>query len=357
MSRIDSFLELAVKQGGSDLHLVSGQSPRIRIGGTLHRVRFRELSVEDLDRMLAEVMTDGHREVLDDKLAVDFAYQAPGIGRFRANVYRHVRGTAVALRHVPDEAPSLEALGMPSVVRSMISQPRGLTLVTGPTGSGKTTTLAAMLDHINRTRRAHIVTIEDPIEFVHPSRGCVITQREIGMHSPSFTVALRDAIREDPDVILVGEMRDMETISLALTAAETGAQVLGTLHTSGAPKTVDRILNVFPARRQDQIRTMLAESLTLLVSQQLVRVSGEGNRRRAAVEILVNTPAAASVIRAGSSHKLLSVIQAGAKVGMQSLDAVLKDLVHKGSISAQEAFEKAVDRAQFERLVTREEAA
>jgi twitching motility protein PilT len=214
-----------------------------------------------------------------------------------------------------------------------------------------------MLDHINRTRRAHIVTIEDPIEFVHPSRGCVITQREIGMHSPSFTVALRDAIREDPDVILVGEMRDMETISLALTAAETGAQVLGTLHTSGAPKTVDRILNVFPARRQDQIRTMLAESLTLLVSQQLVRVSGEGNRRRAAVEILVNTPAAASVIRAGSSHKLLSVIQAGAKVGMQSLDAVLKDLVHKGSISAQEAFEKAVDRAQFERLVTREEAA
>ena len=346
-TRLHTFLELAVQQGGSDLHLVTGQMPCIRIGGVLHRVRFRELSPEDLEQILLEFMSERQVAELNEKFAVDFAYEAPGLGRFRANVYRHARGLAAALRVIAPTVPTLEDLGLPPVIRHQVLQPKGLILVTGPTGSGKSTTLAAMVDLLNATRRGHIITIEDPIEFVHPVKSCVVTQREIGTHSPTFAEALKNAVREDPDVILVGELRDLESISLALTAAETGIQVLATLHTASAGKTIDRVINVFPARRQDQIRAMLAESLRMVVSQRLVRAL-EGGKRLAAAEILVNTHAAAAMIRGGNSHKLESVIQAGGSLGMQSLDAVLKDLVRRKVIEPEEAERNVSERGSFE---------
>ena len=346
-TRLHTFLELAVKQGGSDLHLVTGQLPCIRIAGVLHRVRFRELSLEDVEQILLEFMNERQIAELNETCAVDFAYEVPELGRFRVNVYRHARGLAAALRVISPNIPTLEDLDLPPVVRHQTLQHKGLILVTGPTGSGKSTTLAAMVDLLNSTRKGHIITIEDPIEFVHPVKLGVVTQREVGSHSPSFAEALRNAVREDPDVILVGELRDLESISLALTAAETGIQVLATLHTASACKTIDRVINVFPARRQDQMRAMLAESLRMIVSQRLVKAS-EGNKRFAAAEILVNTHAAASMIRAGNSHKLESVIQAGGGVGMQGFDAVLRDLVRRKLIDPEEAHANALDRAQFD---------
>ncbi len=356
MSRINTFLELAVKQGGSDLHLVSGQPPRIRINGVLHKVRFRDLSVEDMERILEEFTTPGQRERLGRELSVDLAYEVAGLGRFRVNAYRHLDGLGACLRVIPPQVPRWEDLGLSEGIKLAFTQPKGLTLVTGPTGCGKSTTLAAMVDHINATRRGHVITVEDPIEFVHGFKQCVITQREVGAHARSFSEALRDAVREDPDVILVGELRDVETIGLALTAAETGIQVLASLHTNGAVRTVDRIVNVFPARRQEQIRSMVADSLRMVVSQQLV-VRSDGSRRQVAAEILMNTSAAAAIIRSGQSHKLHSVIQAGRGVGMQSLDGELKELVRAGVITGEEAYEHAVDRSQFERALNRAEAA
>jgi twitching motility protein PilT len=355
-TRIHTFLELAVNQGGSDLHLVTGQPPCIRIGGVLHRVRFRELSLEDLEQILLEFMNERQVAELNEKCAVDFAYEVDGLGRFRVNVYRHARGLAAALRVIAPAVPSLESLKLPPVVAQQVQQPKGLTLVTGPTGSGKSTTLAAMVDLLNGTRRGHIITLEDPIEFVHPVKRCVVTQREIGVHAPSFADALRNAVREDPDVILVGELRDVDSIALALTAAETGIQVLATLHTASATRTIDRVVNVFPARRQDQIRAMLAESLRMIVSQRLVRTAETG-RRIAVAEILVNTHAAASMIRSGNSHKLESVIQAGGGLGMQAFDAVLRDLVRKKVIDIEEAHHNALDRTAFESGLPMREAA
>jgi twitching motility protein PilT len=349
-TRLHTFLELAVHQGGSDLHLVTGQLPCIRIAGVLNRVRFRELSLEDMEQILIEFMTERQIAELNERSAVDFAYDVPGLGRFRANVYRHAHGLAAALRVISSKVPTLDDLGMPPVLSQQVLQPKGLILVTGPTGSGKSTTLAAMIDLLNGSRRGHIITIEDPIEVVHPVKNCVVTQREVGTHAPSFAEALRNAVREDPDVILVGELRDLESISLALTAAETGIQVLGTLHTSSAAKTIDRVINVFPSRRQDQVRAMLAESLRMVVSQRLVRTV-EGNKRFAATEILVNTHAAASMIRAGSSHKLESVIQAGGSLGMQSLESVLRDLVRRKLIDPEEAAAYGVDRAPMEAVL------
>jgi twitching motility protein PilT len=355
-NRVHSFLELMVQQGGSDLHLVSGMPPCIRMNGLLHRVRFRDLSVEDVEQILAEFMTERQTADLDERLSVDFGYEDPELGRFRVNAYRHVRGTAAAFRFVPPSPLALESLGLPPAVRIHTLQPKGLTLVTGPTGSGKSTTLAAMVDLVNQTRRGHIITIEDPIEFVHEHKGCVVTQRDIGIHAPGFSEALRHALREDPDVILLGELRDMETIALALTAAETGIQVFGTLHTSGATRTVDRIVNVFPARRQEQIRSMLADSLRLIVSQQLARKT-DGTGRVLVAEVLVNTHAAATMIRSGNAHKLESVIQSGAQNGMQSLDATLKDLVRRQVILPDEAYAHALDKTPFERLMVSREAA
>jgi len=353
MNRIDSFLELVVNQGGSDLHMLSGDMPRIRIDGNLQHVRFRELSTGDVEDMLGEIMTDRAKQTLAEKSAVDFAYQSEKVGRFRVNMYRHVRGLAAAMRVIPSKTPALADLGLPDVIRTTIEVPKGLTLVTGPTGSGKSTTLAAVIDHINQSRRGHIITIEDPIEFIHDFKKCLVTQREVGTHAPSFAEALRSAIREDPDVILVGEMRDLETISLALTAAETGTQVLATLHTNGAVRSVDRMVNVFPARRQDQVRTMIAETLRMVVSQQLLR-RADGHGRVVAAEVMINNHAIASMIRAGNSHKLTNAIQAGGRAGMQSLDAVLNDYLKQELISGEEAYEHAIDRTGFERYLSQD---
>jgi len=356
MNRIDAFLELAVHQGGSDLHLVSGQPPRIRIAGELETVRFRELSVADVNDFLTEFMTPEQRQSLAERSAIDIAYESESAGRFRVNVYQHLAGLGAAFRVVPNDPPSLEPLGLPAAIPQALSVGKGLILVTGPTGSGKSTTLAAMIDWVNRNRKGHIITIEDPIEFVHSYQQCVVTQREIGAHAPTFAEALRAAVREDPDLILVGEMRDLETISLALTAAETGIMVLGTLHTNGAVRSVDRIVNVFPPRRQPQVRTMLADSLRLVVSQQLVRKL-DHTGRLAAAEVMINTHAVSAMIRAGNTHKIHSAIQAGGRIGMQALDAVLQDLVRREVISGEEAYEVAIDRTIFERFVSGDLAA
>ena len=356
MNRIDAFLELAVKQGGSDVHLVSGQPIRIRLNGELQPVRFRDISATDMNDFLEEFMSPEQRETLEKDQHVDFAYQSHVAGRFRVNAYRHTNGLAAAFRVIPEQPPTLESLSLPQVVQQMLAVGKGLVLVTGPTGSGKSTTLAGMVSHLNSTRRGHIVTVEDPIEFVHSYRQCVVTQREVGTHAPSFADALRSVVREDPDVIMVGEMRDRETISLALTAAETGIMVLGTLHTNGAVRCVDRIVNVFPARKQDQIRTMLADSLRLVVSQQLVR-KADLSGRLVAAEVLVNTAAVSSMIRQGNTHKLISAIQSGQRAGMQSLDGVLLDLVRREIITGDEAYEHAVERAAFEPYIAQEPAA
>ena len=350
MNRIDSFLELVVKQGGSDLHFLSGEVPRIRMNGNLEPVRFRELSTEDVSDMLGEIMTPVQRERLEKDSSVDFAYQSETAGRFRVNMYRHVRGVAAAMRVIPSKIPTLDGLGLPAAIKNIIEIANGLTLVTGPTGSGKSTTLAAIIDAINAQRQGHIITIEDPVEFIHDFKKCLVTQREIGVHAPSFAEALRAAIREDPDVILVGEMRDLETISLALTAAETGTQVVATLHTNGAVRSVDRIVNVFPPRRHDQVRTMLAETLRMVVSQQLVQ-RADGNGRLAAVEVMISNHAIASMIRSGNSHKIMNAIQAGGRTGMQSLDNVLNELVKSETITGEVAYEHAIERTSFERYL------
>ena len=356
MSRINAFLELAVKQDGSDLHVVAGLQPRVRLHGRLEPIRFRELSSDEIVRLLAEFMTPAQRERLERDRNVDFAYVVEGLGRFRVNVYHHFGGVAAVFRVINAKIRSLAEAGMPPVVGNTVSTPRGLTLVTGPTGSGKSTTLAGMVDHINATRKGHIITIEDPIEFVHTYRQCVLTQREVGTHAPTFHEALRDALREDPDVILVGEMRDLETIQLALTAAETGVQFLATLHTTGAVRSIDRLMSVFPARVHEQVRSVIAESLRMVVSQQLVR-KADGSGRIAVPEVLINTQAAASMIRKGRTHQLASVIQAGTRQGMCSLDAGLQELVRAERITGEEAYEHAIEKGPFERYLLEESLA
>jgi twitching motility protein PilT len=350
MNRIDTFLELAVRQGGSDLHLVAGLPPRVRSGGDVQPIPFRELSHQDIDGFLEEMMTPAMRQELEVRWNIDFAYVSSTGDRFRGNVYKHSNGLAAVMRVIASEPPTLESIGLPAQVKTVLDLGKGLVLVTGPTGAGKSTTLAAMVDHLNQTMHGHIITLEDPVEYLHPYKNCVMTQRGIGTHAPSFADALRGAVREDPDVVLVGDMRDIETIGLALTASETGILVLGTLHTSGAIRTVDRIVNVFPPRRQDQVRTMLSDSLRLVVSQRLVRKL-DGTGRVAAAEVLVSTTAVSSMIRQGNTHKLQSVLQSGQRLGMQSLDSVLMELVRKEIISGEEAYEHAIDRTQFERYV------
>jgi twitching motility protein PilT len=350
VSRIDSFLELVVQQGGSDLHVVSGLMPRARIHGRLEPIRFRELTSEEIERLLDELMTAEQKERFARDRSVDFAYPVEGLARFRVSVFEHLRGIAALFRVVPSTIPSLKEAGLPEVVARTIATPRGLSLVTGPTGSGKSTTLAAMVDHINATRRAHIVTIEDPIEFVHEHKKSVVTQREIGADSPSFHDALRDAVREDPDVVLVGEMRDLETIRLALSAADTGVQVLATLPTNGAVRSIDRLVGAFPPAAQEQVRNLLAESLRMVVSQQLAR-KADGSGRIAVAEVLLNNQAASSLIRSGRSLQLASVIQAGGRAGMRSLDAGLEELVRKRVITGEEAYERAIEKQRFERYL------
>ncbi len=346
-NRIDTFLELAVQQDGSDLHLISGNPPRIRVYGSLEPVKYRELTTNETVTLLNEIMSESLRTAFDATSAVDFAYAIPGLARFRVNVFRHLGGVGAVFRVIPHAVKTLDELNVPPVLRTFTRQKRGLLLTTGPTGSGKSTTVAALIHEINATRKGHIVTIEDPIEFTHQRKLCLISQREVGFHAKSFAAGLRSAVREDPDAILVGEMRDLETIALALTAAEIGILVFGTLHTNSAVATVDRIINVFPAGEQPRVRTMLSTSLVGVVSQQLVR-RADGKGRVAALEILVNNPAIGNLIREGKTEQLRSALQSGGLQGMQSLDTALRKLVDAKLVSGQDAYGACVVKRDFE---------
>ncbi len=330
MPTMEALLRETAEKGASDLHLSAGEPPMLRVHGDLMRTEHPALTPENVNGLVNTVMNEHQRALFMKEHEVDFACDLPGKGRFRVNVFLHSRGPGAVLRTIPTEIPSLESLNMPPVLKELCSRERGLVLVTGPTGSGKSTTLAAMVDLINQSWDAHILTVEDPIEFVHPPKRCLVNQREVGPHTGSFTNALRSALREDPDVILIGEMRDLETISLALTAAETGHLVFGTLHTSSAPKTIDRIIDVFPAGQQGQIRTMLSESLEAVVAQTLVKKKGGG--RVAACEILIGVPAVRNLIREAKLHQIPSMMQTGQRVGMQTLDMALADLAKRGMI-------------------------
>lgn len=350
MNRIDSFLELVVKQNASDLHLVSGNPPRMRLLGEVQPVRYRSLTPQETWDLILEVMPAQKKDHFERKGNVDFAYHVHDSARFRVNVFRHFDGIGAVFRVIPDKILTLDELRMPPVLKSLARRRRGLVLVTGPTGSGKSTTLSAMIDHINSERKGHILTIEDPIEAVHRNKGCLVSQREVGSHVKSFAQALRSALREDPDIILVGEMRDYETISLAVTAAEVGILVFGTLHTTTATAAVERIINVFPAGEESYIRTTLSTSLCGIISQQLLR-RANGKGRIAAAEILINNSAASNIIRSGKADQLMSVIQAGAMQGMQSLDHALRKMLDAKLITGRDAYAKAIDKGQFEQFL------
>ncbi len=328
-------LGFAMERRASDLHISAGEPPMVRIHGDLVRIDQPPLLPEDTHRLIFEVMNDSQRRQFQENLEVDFAYTLGTGARFRVNAFMHQRGEGAVFRQIPETVPRLDTLGLPPVLRTLAQAEKGLVLVTGPTGSGKSTTLAAMIDAINEDMAGHILTLEDPIEFVHKSKRALVSQREIGTQSKSFTNALRSALREDPDVILIGELRDLETVSLALTAAETGHLVFGTLHTASAPKTIDRMIDVFPTEQQAQVRTMLSESLLGVVAQMLVKKKTGG--RQAALEILLGTPAVKNLIREGKTHQLPSVMQVSGKLGMQTLESALVDLVTAGTISIDEA--------------------
>jgi len=349
VKRIDTFLELVVNQKGSDLHLVSGNPPRIRLYGDLLPVKYRELTREETAALLHETMTNEMAKLFAERCSIDYAYEAPGLARFRVNAFRHLHGLGAVFRVIPSTVHSLEELGLPAALMTLCREKKGLILVTGPTGSGKSTTLAAMVDFINRDRKGHIITIEDPVEFVHQRKSCLISQREVGATASSFATALHSALREDPNVILVGELRDLETISLAVTAAEMGLLILGTLHTNGAAATIDRVINAFSASEQPRIRTMLSTSLCGVISQQLVR-RADGKGRLAALEILINNVATANLIREGKTGQLVDVIERGGLLGMQSLDNALRGFLDTKLITATEAYHKAVHKSAFEPL-------
>jgi len=336
------------KQGASDLHLSAGEPPRIRVHGDMMPVKVPLLDKKEVHNMIYDILNDRQRKIFEETHDIDFSMELGDVARFRVNVFVQHRGEGAVFRTIPSEILSFDKLGLPQTMRNFAKLEKGIVLVTGPTGSGKSTTLAAVIDLINDERHGHILTIEDPIEFVHKSKNCLISQREVGPHTHSFANALRGALREDPDVILVGEMRDLETIQLALTAAETGHLVFGTLHTSSAPKTVDRIVDVFPAGEQGQIRAMFAESCRSVVSQVLMKKK-EGKGRVAALEIMIGTPAVRNLIREGKVAQLPSALQTGQKWGMQTLDQHLKELVHKGIVTKEDALIYAADPELFER--------
>ena len=333
---ISELLAFSVKNKASDLHLSAGLPPMIRVHGDVRRINLPPLEHKDVHGMIYDIMNDSQRKQYDESLEVDFSFDLPGLARFRVNAFNQDRGAAAVLRTIPSRVLSLEELNCPRQFADFSSKPRGLVLVTGPTGSGKSTTLAAMVDHVNNNLYGHVLTIEDPIEFVHESRKCVINQREVGPHTLSFANALRSALREDPDVILVGELRDLETIRLALTAAETGHLVFGTLHTSSAAKTIDRIVDVFPAAEKEMVRAMLSESVVAVISQTLMKIK-DGSGRVAAHEIMVGTPAIRNLIRENKVAQMYSMIQTGSQFGMQTLDQNLLDLVRRNVVSLGEA--------------------
>jgi twitching motility protein PilT len=354
VNRIDTFLQLVVNQNGSDLHLVAGNPPRIRLYGELFPVKYRELTRDETADLILDTMSATVRQAFESRHGLDYAYEVAGLARFRVNAFRHLGGLGAVFRVIRTTIRSLDELAMPAVLKTFCKQKRGLILVTGPTGSGKSTTLAAMVDFINEDRKEHLITIEDPVEFIHPQKNCLISQREIGLNADSFAGALRSSLREDANVVLVGELRDLETIGLAVTAAETGLLVLATLHTSSAAATVDRMVSVFPAGEQMLIRSMLATSLCGVVSQQLVR-RADGKGMVAAVEVLVNNAAVSNILREGKTDLLTSVIQSGALVGMQTLDSALRRLMDAKLITGGEAYRKAANKAAFEQFRERDE--
>ncbi|MFJ5447201.1 type IV pilus twitching motility protein PilT [Methylobacillus methanolivorans] len=343
---ISDLLAFSVKNKASDLHLSAGMPPLIRVHGDVRKINVPPLDHSAVHDMVYDIMNDGQRKVYEETLECDFSFEIPNLARFRVNAFNQNRGAGAVFRTIPSKVLTMEQLGCPPIFREIAQNPRGIVLVTGPTGSGKSTTLAAMVDYINENEFGHILTVEDPIEFVHTSKKCLINQREVGPHTLSFSNALRSALREDPDVILVGEMRDLETIRLALSAAETGHLVFGTLHTSSAAKTIDRIVDVFPAAEKEMVRSMLSESLRAVISQTLCKTKDEQGRV-AAHEIMIGTPAIRNLIRENKIAQMYSAIQTGQNVGMQTLDQNLQDLVRRNVISLAEARTKAANKDAF----------
>jgi len=350
MAKIDAFFKLMNEQGASDLHLIAGQPPALRIRGDIERIKYKVLDTDTLRSMIYEIAPEDKVKKFEETGDIDFGYEIPGLARYRANFFMQKFGVGAVFREIPSTVLTADQLGLPPVMSKLALLPRGLVLVTGPTGSGKSTTLAAIIDVANKQRKDHIITVEDPIEFVHQSQGCIVNHREVGVHTKSFSAALRGALREDPDIILVGEMRDLETISLAIEAASTGHLVFGTLHTSSAAKTVDRIIEVFPASEQAQIRSTLSDGIRAIIAQVLFkRIDKKG--RCPALEIMIGTPAVRNLIRESKTHQLNSMVQTGKKYGMQLLDDAIMDLYNRGWISADEAYMKANDKAKFRPLL------
>ena len=351
MPRIDSFLKLGLAQGCSDVHLAVGVPPMLRMNGDLMPIKFRELSDSELESYVMEILSDSQKEHFYSGKDLDFSYVGEEGSRFRVNLFRKVSGVGAVFRFIPNEVPTLEGLDMPETVRDFCDYHQGMVLVTGSTGTGKSTTLAAMIDHLNKTRNLNIISLEDPIEFVHPSKNCQVIQRELGTHLRSFADGVRSAMREDPDVILVGELRDAETISMAMTAAETGHLVLGTLHTTGAVKTIDRIIDALPGELREQTKSFLSQSLKAVVTQVLVKTL-DGHNRKAILEILVNNRAISKLIMNDQSHQIPAQLQTGRDQGMQVMDAALLEAIEAKEIDPDDAFRFANDKRKFQRFVT-----